>query len=716
MDMNEKQTILSTIISASEKLEGSKLDESVLKEISGELGIISDYIKSDEITSIFFTIIFVLQSQRQSSVSMHDIAEFLDYSFLHILEYRKKIDDLEKKNIIYMKQLRNVSHHPENNGYDICGTVLNNVIDNEPIEFLEEEEKTTETVLQELIFIQLNYLDKLMSFSEYKRQMTAAEKKNSEVEAVRNIIELFPEDFDSRMILYYLCHCAVVDADVFEEVAKDGLNGYVILKIISPQKKNARRNSLFDDTDPLIKKKILWRVYEKKRGSDCKILFRITPKGMEKIFGSEANLYQKQNYVLTEIDKTVSALMEFGYEFGNDNSGRFSIYDNLKRAENKYMGLSFFKKIQDFVMLSESRFLLYDCVYQYVVYGCGTSLSYALHDIYGYSPVYFMKLRSFLDEEHELIKKGFLELEKNEDVEKCVVSVSDKTLEFLYGENADLYIKSVSGRNIIDNEKIKEKQLFYSSTVQKQIDVLSKSMKKENFEAMQKRLSQKGLPRGVAVLLYGAPGTGKTETVYQLAKQTNRKIFHVDIAESKSMWFGESEKKIKAIFTDYGRLFKTCKRHGQNTPILLFNEADALISRRRNIDSGNCAQTENAIQNILLEEMEKFEGIMIATTNLCENMDKAFERRFLFKVKYEKPTLEARENIWRSKMTSLENDDITRLAEQFDFSGGEIDNVVRKCEMNEIIKGTCANYEEIVEMCKTERLENCESRRVGFCV
>lgn len=713
---NEKQTILSTIIAASEKLQGSKLDRTILNEIGGQLGMIEDYIKSDEMSAIFFTIMFVLQNQSQASVSMHDIAEFLDYSFLHILEYRKKIDELEKKNIIYMKQLRNVSHHPENNGYDICGTILNNVIDNEPIELVEEEEKTTETVLQELTFIQLNYLDKVMSFNEYKRQMTAAEKKNSEIEVVRNIIELFPDDFDSRMILYYLSHCAVIDGDVFEGVAKDDRTGYVILKIISPQKKNTRRNSLFDDTDPLIKKKNLWLAYEKKFGSDCKISFRITPEGMERIFGSEANLYMKQNYALTEIEKTISALMEFGYEFGNGNSGRFSILENLQRTEEKYKELNFFKKIQDFVMVCVSRFLLYDCLYNFVVYGRETSLSHALHDIYGYSSMYFTELRSVLDEEHELMKNGFLELEKNEDVEKCVVSVSDKTLELLYGENADLYIKSVSGRNIIENEKIKEKHLFYSSAVQKQIDMLRESLKQDKLEAIQERLSQKGLPRGVAVLLYGAPGTGKTETVHQLAKETNRKIFHVDIAESKSMWFGESEKKIKAIFTDYGRLCKTCTRHGENTPILLFNEADALISKRKNIDSGNCAQTENAMQNILLEEMEKLEGIMIATTNLCENMDNAFERRFLFKVKYEKPNLEARENIWRTKMNALDAGDVTRLAEQFDFSGGEIDNIVRKCEMNEIINGTQPKYEEIVEMCKTERLEKSETRRVGFCV
>ena len=85
MIMKETNTILSAIITSSEKLEGSKLEDSVLKEIEGELTRIADYIKADEMSAIFFTIIFVLQNQRQSSVSMHDIAEFLDYSFLHIL-------------------------------------------------------------------------------------------------------------------------------------------------------------------------------------------------------------------------------------------------------------------------------------------------------------------------------------------------------------------------------------------------------------------------------------------------------------------------------------------------------------------------------------------------------------------------------------------------------------------------------------------------------
>ena len=112
--------------------------------------------------------------------------------------------------------------------------------------------------------------------------------------------------------------------------------------------------------------------------------------------------------------------------------------------------------------------------------------------------------------------------------------------------------------------------------------------------------------------------------------------------------------------------------------------------------------------------MEKLEGIMIATTNLCDNMDRAFERRFLFKIKYEKPSIEARTNIWKNKLSALNDEDAASLARLFDFSGGEIDNIVRKCEMNEIIRGTQPSYKELVDLCHEERLHNEEERRLGF--
>ncbi|MBK8674302.1 MAG: AAA family ATPase [Bacteroidetes bacterium] len=132
---------------------------------------------------------------------------------------------------------------------------------------------------------------------------------------------------------------------------------------------------------------------------------------------------------------------------------------------------------------------------------------------------------------------------------------------------------------------------------------------------------------GITILLHGKPGTGKTETVYQMAKQTQRNIYRVDISNLK-VWFGESQKIIKKLFDDYYKYMKT----QDNIPILFFNEADGVINKRKDSSSSNTAQTENEIQNIILQEMEDFKGILMATTNLIDNIDNAFDRRFLFKL------------------------------------------------------------------------------------
>ncbi len=360
------------------------------------------------------------------------------------------------------------------------------------------------------------------------------------------------------------------------------------------------------------------------------------------------------------------------------------------------------------------RWFYLDCVSDSTKGRISSSLKSTLEDIYEHDNEFFQQVRAFNDEKHHLLESGLLEIVKDENIEYTRVLLSDKSFEILYGENADIYKRKNISKNIYEPDKLKEKPLFYPESVQKQINMISESLDQNNLISIQNRLESKGLSKGVAIILYGPPGTGKTESVYQIAKKTNRKILHIDISESKSMWFGESEKCIKKIFTNYRKLCKSCKNHNENTPILLFNEADALISKRGSLDGGGPRQTENAMQNILLEEMEKLDGIMIATTNLCENMDTAFERRFLFKVKFEKPSVEARSKIWMSKLESLSNEDACSLAKQFDFSGGEIDNIVRKSEMNEIITGITPDYEMLADMCKKERLEKEGERRVGF--
>jgi SpoVK/Ycf46/Vps4 family AAA+-type ATPase len=214
--------------------------------------------------------------------------------------------------------------------------------------------------------------------------------------------------------------------------------------------------------------------------------------------------------------------------------------------------------------------------------------------------------------------------------------------------------------------------------------------------------------------MYGAPGTGKTESVFQLAKSSGRDIMHVDISQVKDLFFGESEKRVKAIFDNYRRQCKNSK----STPILLFNEADALLGKRQENNFSNVSQTENAIQNILLEELERFEGIAFFTTNLQGNLDQAYERRFLFKVKFDAPSTAVKSKIWLNKLPWIDSEFANKLANGFSFSGGEIDNIVRKCTMQEVLTGIRPMEDEIMEFCKNEKhLSSGKGRfKVGFPV
>ncbi len=113
--------------------------------------------------------------------------------------------------------------------------------------------------------------------------------------------------------------------------------------------------------------------------------------------------------------------------------------------------------------------------------------------------------------------------------------------------------------------------------------------------------------------------------------------------------------------------------------------------------------------------MEKFTGILIATTNITHNFDSAFERRFLFKIEFEKPTAETTQKIWQSKLEFLSEEDCSHLAKKYDFSGGQIDNIVRKCVMNDLLSGNPVRLCEIEELCKAEHFNKAkQARKIGF--
>ena len=264
---------------------------------------------------------------------------------------------------------------------------------------------------------------------------------------------------------------------------------------------------------------------------------------------------------------------------------------------------------------------------------------------------------------------------------------------------------------LLKTNDIAKKKLYYDEEVRKQVSELTQLLTDDHYQEIRNRLKESGFRCGFTCLFYGMPGTGKTETVLQLAKETGRDIMQVNISEIKSMWVGESEKNIKALFDNYRNKVKECK----STPILLFNEADAIIGKRQEGAERAVDKMENSIQNIILQEMETLDGILIATTNLAQNMDKAFERRFLYKIKFTKPTIEARMSIWREMIPALSEADIHALAVKYDFSGGQIENIARHYAIDNILHGSSNNVLETLSIhCDNERLEKKEQRKIGF--
>lgn len=368
-------------------------------------------------------------------------------------------------------------------------------------------------------------------------------------------------------------------------------------------------------------------------------------------------------------------------------------------SENQHFPLM--QKLRVLNLSSESNFLFLSVIKNTLFLAGPIYLTTIAEDLYEHLSNRFHFIRKFHAGEHPLLTLGFLTIDKASFFNDVVIELSDSTTELLYQWDLEpLVSKKAKNESIIAPSQIISQALFFNKEENRQLETLQTLLNEEKFEETQIRLRNKGLATGIAILLHGPPGTGKTEIVKQIAKSTHREIMKIDISNTKSLWFGESEKMIKKIFSDYKSYIKSEK----TIPILFFNEADAILSKRTEISNHATSQTENAIQNILLEELENFEGILMATTNLIKNLDSAFNRRFLFKISLHKPEKSERAKIWNSKLPQLSAADCNTLADQFKFSGGEIDNIIRKSEIHEIVYATPATFETIYTFCTEECL------------
>lgn len=324
------------------------------------------------------------------------------------------------------------------------------------------------------------------------------------------------------------------------------------------------------------------------------------------------------------------------------------------------------------------------------------SLAFDIHGIAN-SGSFVKRLK---DGTSKLQLNGLIEVVKNE------VLLTTKAKELLLEKDSLIEKNEESietSHYFIKYDSIPEKELYFNSELQRELSILETLLQKDNFLEYQKEMKLRGNKmEGVSILLYGQhSGTGKSSIAEQLARVTQRNILQVDMSAIRSRWYGESEKGIKKIFDEYESV---CSKVG-NTPILLLNECDALLSKRNNAGEDRHDQTEAIMTNLLLEHFEKNKGIIIGITNLVENLDPAFMRRFTMKYLIDKPTKKAVRSILRSKLNFLDEREVGLIADRYLLTGGEIENVSQRCIISKIITKSYPTVSEVMDFCDDEKIK-----------
>lgn len=403
-------------------------------------------------------------------------------------------------------------------------------------------------------------------------------------------------------------------------------------------------------------------------------------------------------------------------DYDSEDSFVKSFYSKFYNLENESKSCPFVKRAQKKFPNIKDRYLFYYICTDFLFENSACRLTLLLTQFF-LEKDFIDTFKSFIEQTHPLIKSGLVQLEaQDSSANNSYVELTETGKIFLLQEDYCLYEEKNDLEAMKNPKEIIEHQMIYDEDSQKQIDTINKILMQDNLKHVQNEFAKKGMIKGLAILLYGPPGTGKTESVYQLAKKTNHPIIEQDISQLRNCFYGESEKIIKKVFTNYQRICKKSLDQKESIPILFFNEADAILSvRKENFFSGT-TQVENTIQNIILNELEKFEGIFIATTNLINNLDKAFERRFLFKIHLDLPDKNIKKILWQNKLPFLSENEAETLAEDYAFSGGEIDNIARKILIDEVVSGKKACFETINEACMHEKLYTTKSHKMGFCI
>lgn len=227
----------------------------------------------------------------------------------------------------------------------------------------------------------------------------------------------------------------------------------------------------------------------------------------------------------------------------------------------------------------------------------------------------------------------------------------------------------------------------------------------------------------LTMLLSGPPGTGKTYTAEGIAGTLGRDIIDVDVTDYLTKWYGETEQNLECLF----RAYEDLCFHEEKVPVLLINEADKLFGQRQSVGTQATDMTEYRLQSLLLEHLERFSGILIATTNHVSSIDDAFSRRFDIKLEIPLPSAQLRLVLWEALIPAtvpLAFDvNLIEISEKYMFTGGQIAVVVPNALGSAVLRGDHLTQEDIVRACQEEMkgsfdrsTDQFSRRRIGFFV
>ncbi|EAK0804921.1 ATP-binding protein [Campylobacter lari] len=302
--------------------------------------------------------------------------------------------------------------------------------------------------------------------------------------------------------------------------------------------------------------------------------------------------------------------------------------------------------------------------------------------------------KALLEEDSKLLSSNLLEYDE------FVNSLGDIAKIFYLSD--DILQRIINFKEPKKNKKIKLQNLVKEQDIFELIepninidDVIMPQSTKDLLESILKQQDKKVLERlnkwGIKtnknieakIIFYGPAGTGKTMSALSMAKAMKKSILSFDCSKILSKYVGESEQNVRKIFDTYKELCQTSKQ----SPILLLNEADQFLSTRIE-SSGGADKMHNQMQNIFLEQIERFSGVIIATTNFLESLDVAFSRRFEYKIEFKKPNYEQRLMIWQKalpKNAKFEGSfDLKKLA-SYELSGAQIVMVVKNTALKAAI-------------------------------